>query len=71
MAGRNCILVSTSFLQKFICTTVRPTCLPYKELYDFESCAKFVADYLAYEPLSVPNELVSVPRVWGEGGGGE
>lgn len=52
-------LVSTSSLQKFICTTMRPTCLPYKELYNFDSCAKFVADYLAYEPLSVPNELVS------------
>jgi len=44
--------------QKFICSTVRPTYLPYKELYGFDGCASFVADYLNYESLMVPNELV-------------
>ncbi len=45
--------------QKFICTTLRPTQLPYKELYDYDGCAAFVADYLTYESLKPPNELVS------------
>lgn len=45
--------------QKFVCTTLRPTYLPYKELYEFDSCAAFVADYLLYETLSPPSELVS------------
>ncbi|KAJ1559045.1 hypothetical protein HK405_012218, partial [Cladochytrium tenue] len=31
--------------------------LPFKELYDYRSCAKFVADYLTYEPLEPPHEL--------------
>jgi len=47
--------------QKFICSTVRPTYLPYKELYGFDGCASFVADYLNYESLMVPNELVCAP----------
>ncbi len=47
-------------LQKFLCTTIRPTYLPYKELYEYDSCAEFVADYLLYEPLKTPTELVRV-----------
>ena len=55
-------LTARSFLfQKFICSTVRPTYLPYKELYNFDTCAAFVADYLSYKPLKVPNELVCAP----------
>ncbi|KAJ3033181.1 hypothetical protein HDV00_006678 [Rhizophlyctis rosea] len=42
---------------KFVCTTIRPTQLPYKELYDYRGCARFVADYLSYEPLEPPHEL--------------
>ena len=38
---------------------MRVTQLPYKELYDYDGCAEFVADYLTYTPLEVPNELVS------------
>lgn len=45
---------------KFICTTLRPTKLPYKELYNWESCAKFIANFLEYEELSPPNELPSI-----------
>ena len=37
--------------RKFICTTIRPTKLPYTELYDWERCAKFVSDFLEYEEL--------------------
>ena len=44
--------------QKFVCTTVRPTCLDYKELYDWDGCASFVADYITYSPLHPPDELV-------------
>ena len=46
-----------------MCTTLRPTLLPYKELYCWDGCAQFVSDYLSYEPLKVPNELVSVLKV--------
>jgi hypothetical protein len=42
-------------LRKFICTTIRPTKLPYVELYQWEKCAKFLADYLEYEELEVPD----------------
>ena len=46
--------------QKFICTTLRPTYLKHKELYNYDGCAEFVADYLTYEPLQVPNDLVNI-----------
>jgi hypothetical protein len=42
-------------LKKFICTTIRPTKLPYVELYNWERCAKFVADFLEYEELEYPD----------------
>ena len=45
-------------LQKFICTTIRPSLLPYKELYDYHGCAEFVAEYLNFEPLDPPIDLV-------------
>jgi hypothetical protein len=40
-----------------VSTTIRPTQLPYKELYDVDGCAEFVADYLNYELLYNPTEL--------------
>jgi len=46
--------------EKLVCTTLRPTLLPYKELYCWDGCAQFVSDYLSYEPLKVPNELPEV-----------
>ena len=48
-----------SFFQKFICTTIRPTQLEYRELYDWDGAAEFVADYLNFETLEPPFELVS------------
>jgi len=42
---------------KFICTTLRPTKLPYENMYSWESCAKFIANFLAYEELDPPNML--------------
>ncbi|KAJ3246304.1 hypothetical protein HDU78_007388 [Chytriomyces hyalinus] len=44
-------------VKKFVCTTIRPTQPAFKELYDYRSCAKFIADYLTYEPLDPPHEL--------------
>ena len=42
-------------VKKFICTTIRPTKLPFTELYEWDKCAKFISDYLEYEEL--PNPL--------------
>ncbi len=38
---------------------MKPTYLKYQELYEYDGCAVFVADYLNYEPLGVPNEMVT------------
>jgi hypothetical protein len=43
-------------VNKFVCTTVRPTLLPYRSLYDHASAAAFVASYLTYEYLDLPTE---------------
>ncbi|XP_038610067.1 dynein regulatory complex subunit 7 isoform X3 [Tachyglossus aculeatus] len=40
--------------QKFVSTTVRPTLMPYPELYNWDSCARFVSDYLTMLPLPSP-----------------
>ncbi|KAJ3015324.1 hypothetical protein HKX48_004663 [Thoreauomyces humboldtii] len=44
---------------KFVCTTLRPTQLPYRELYDYRGCSRFVAEYLSYTPLEPAHELPS------------
>uniref|UniRef100_A0ABM5ETQ7 Dynein regulatory complex subunit 7 n=1 Tax=Pogona vitticeps TaxID=103695 RepID=A0ABM5ETQ7_9SAUR len=41
-------------VEKFVSTTVRPTLLPYSELYNWDGCARFVSDYLTMEPLPSP-----------------
>jgi len=41
-------------VEKFICTTVRPTQLEYSDLYDLEECASFVAEHIQYEGLMDP-----------------
>lgn len=46
-------------LQKFVSTTIRPTLMPYPELYNWDSCAQFVADFLSMVPLSDPLKPVS------------
>ena len=43
-------------VDKFVCTTVRPTLLPFREVYDIEKTAEFVSNYLDYEPLELPTE---------------
>ena len=44
-------------MRKFICTTIRPTKLPYTELYQWDKCANFVSDYLEYEELFEPEKF--------------
>ncbi|NXT89727.1 DRC7 protein, partial [Anhinga rufa] len=46
-------------VEKFVSTTVRPTLLPYTELYHWDGCASFVSDYLTMEPLKCPISLPS------------
>eukprot|EP00744_Colponema_vietnamica_P009141 GILI01013024.1.p1 GENE.GILI01013024.1~~GILI01013024.1.p1 ORF type:complete len:864 (-),score=300.12 GILI01013024.1:45-2513(-) len=41
-------------VRKFICSTIRPCQLPYLELYDYKKAAKFIADFMNYEPLEPP-----------------
>lgn len=45
---------------KFICTTLRPTQMPFLELYDWNRCASFIADFFEYEELDPPNEFPKV-----------
>ncbi|XP_068024507.1 dynein regulatory complex subunit 7 [Melanerpes formicivorus] len=44
-------------VEKFVSTTLRPTLLPYAELYSWDSCASFVSDFLTMEPLKCPLTL--------------
>ncbi|NXC50715.1 DRC7 protein, partial [Penelope pileata] len=46
-------------VKKFVSTTLRPTLLPYTELYHWDGCASFVSDYLTMEPLKSPLALPS------------
>lgn len=48
-----------SNIQKFASTTVRPTPTPHPELFSWEGCASFVADFLTLDLLEPPTELVS------------
>ncbi|NXU43270.1 DRC7 protein, partial [Drymodes brunneopygia] len=41
-------------VQKFVSTTLRPTLLPYPDMYYWSGCASFVCDYLIMEPLKCP-----------------
>ncbi|XP_005093754.1 dynein regulatory complex subunit 7 [Aplysia californica] len=44
-------------VEKFVCTTIRPSQLPFKELYNWEGAAEFVSDYLNFETLDPSYEL--------------
>ncbi|XP_046750685.1 dynein regulatory complex subunit 7-like [Diprion similis] len=48
-------------IHKFVSTTIRPSTLPYPELSTWQGCAKFVSDYLTYEPPRNPILMVSFP----------
>lgn len=46
-------------MQKFVCTTIRPTAFIFPELISsIEEIAKFVADFIQYEPLEDQINLV-------------
>lgn len=45
---------------KFICNTIRPTKVPFPELYDYEKCAKFISTFIEYEELNPPHEFPKV-----------
>ncbi|XP_071962166.1 dynein regulatory complex subunit 7-like [Antedon mediterranea] len=49
-------------VEKFVCTTIQPTLLPFQELYNYDGCAEFVADYITFEPLDSPIELPRTVR---------
>ncbi|XP_018867847.1 dynein regulatory complex subunit 7 isoform X1 [Gorilla gorilla gorilla] len=52
---------------KFVSTTLRPTLMPYPELYNWDSCAQFVSDFLTMvplpDPLKPPSHLYSSTTV--------
>ncbi|XP_040109830.1 dynein regulatory complex subunit 7 isoform X1 [Oryx dammah] len=39
---------------KFVSTTIRPTLMPYPELYNWDTCAQFISDFLSMVPLPDP-----------------
>lgn len=41
-------------ISKFVCTTIRPTLVPYRNLYDAKPCSEFVSNIIEYEPLVDP-----------------
>lgn len=50
------------FFQKMVCTTIRPTTLPYPEIETWKDCAKFVGNSLRFEPFEIPTLIVSTRR---------
>ncbi|KAL7398964.1 hypothetical protein ABVT39_017784 [Epinephelus coioides] len=44
-------------VKKFVSTTLRPTMTIYPELFTWEGCASFVADFLSLVPLEPPVDL--------------
>lgn len=45
-------------IEKFVCTTLRPSAMKFSDVYDWVECAKFVSDYLQFVPLAKPTEFV-------------
>ncbi|XP_031420438.1 dynein regulatory complex subunit 7 [Clupea harengus] len=43
-------------VEKFVSTTLRPTVLPYPDLFHWEGCTNFVSDFLSLEPLDPPTD---------------
>lgn len=42
-------------VKKFLPTALKPTQIPFQELYDIHECATFLAGYIQYEPLDPPH----------------
>lgn len=45
-------------MEKFVCTTIRPTTLQFSEIYDWEKCARFTSEYLQFQPLKSATDYV-------------
>lgn len=45
--------------QKMVCTSIRPTTLPYVELEDWQGLVSFFGDHMDYEPLEIATLFVS------------
>jgi hypothetical protein len=43
-------------VEKFVCSTLRPSLVQFTELYDMHECAVYLAGYVLYEPLDPPGE---------------
>jgi len=46
-------------VMKFVCTTIRPTQLPFLHLYNASAQAEFVSHHIQYEPLRNPTQVPS------------
>jgi hypothetical protein len=49
-------------IEKFVCTTCRPTTMKYSKLYDWKDCAQYVSDYLQFVQLD--NETEPPQVLW-------
>lgn len=47
-------------VEKMICTYIRPTSLPFDDLFEMEKCSLFTAGYMRYEPLHDPSHYFTV-----------
>ena len=47
-------------VRKLICTTIRPTQLQYRQLYNLEACSRFVSTFLDFEPVEEATRIPSV-----------
>ena len=50
-------------IEKFVCTTIRPTTLKFSHIYDWKECSNYVSDYLQFMPLKSPTEFVSYLQI--------
>ncbi|XP_067217368.1 dynein regulatory complex subunit 7-like [Linepithema humile] len=44
-------------IQKFVSTSIRRSTLPYPQLHKWHGCAKFISDYIDYQP---PDEVFNM-----------
>ncbi|EFJ23290.1 flagella associated protein 50 [Selaginella moellendorffii] len=46
-------------VEKFICSTIRPSHMEYTELYQWQGCASFISNFLAFDTLEDPKYFPS------------
>ena len=47
-------------VRKLVCTTIRPTQLQYRQLYNLQACSRFVSSFLDFEPVEEATRIPSV-----------